>query len=77
MRIKYVSWLTGSDLLAYLNSRFDDKQVESGITFVSVISFVLLGTQSYAPAFKQYVAWLSAADTTDDNLLGADGRVSR
>ncbi|MCK0746313.1 T6SS effector BTH_I2691 family protein [Chromohalobacter nigrandesensis] len=65
----YVSWLTGNPLLIYLNSRFDDANVESGITFVSVISFVLLGTQSYAPAFKQYVAWLSAADITDDNLL--------
>ncbi|WP_280541343.1 T6SS effector BTH_I2691 family protein [Chromohalobacter sp. 11-W] len=65
----YVSWLTGNPLLVYLNSRFDDKQVESGIPFVSVISFVLLGTQSYAPAFKQYVEWLSASEIDNSNLL--------
>ncbi|MFC0338485.1 hypothetical protein SAMN05421848_3313 [Kushneria avicenniae] len=65
----YVSWLTGNPLLIYLNSRFDDANVESGINFVSVISFVLLGTQSYAPAFKQYVEWLSSTEISDDNLL--------
>ncbi|MDO0947009.1 T6SS effector BTH_I2691 family protein [Chromohalobacter israelensis] len=65
----YVSWLTGNPLLIYLNSRFDDANVESGINFVSVISFVLLGTQSYAPAFTQYAKWLSASEISDDNLL--------
>ncbi|GHB34863.1 T6SS effector BTH_I2691 family protein [Salinicola rhizosphaerae] len=65
----YVSWLTGNPLLIYLNSRFDDANVESGINFVSVISFVLLGTQSYAPAFKQYVEWLSASEIDNSNLL--------
>ncbi|WP_218781859.1 T6SS effector BTH_I2691 family protein [Chromohalobacter israelensis] len=65
----YVSWLTGNPLLIYLNSRFDDANVESGINFVSVISFVLLGTQSYAPAFTQYSKWLSASEISDDNLL--------
>ncbi|MBZ9577355.1 T6SS effector BTH_I2691 family protein [Modicisalibacter sp. MOD 31.J] len=65
----YVSWLTGNPLLIYLNSRFDDANIESGINFVSVISFVLLGTQSYAPAFKQYVEWLSASEIDNSNLL--------
>ncbi|WP_110601435.1 T6SS effector BTH_I2691 family protein [Salinicola lusitanus] len=65
----YVSWVTGNPLLIYLNSRFDDANVESGINFVSVISFVLLGTQSYAPAFKQYVEWLSASEIDNSNLL--------
>ncbi|WP_210725910.1 T6SS effector BTH_I2691 family protein [Modicisalibacter radicis] len=65
----YASWLTGNPLLIYLNSRFDDANVESGINFVSVISFVLLGTQSYAPAFKQYVEWLSASEIDNSNLL--------
>ncbi|WP_210725911.1 T6SS effector BTH_I2691 family protein [Modicisalibacter radicis] len=65
----YVGWLTGNPLLIYLNSRFDDDNVESGINFVSVISFVLLGTQSYAPAFKQYVEWLSASEIDNSNLL--------
>jgi hypothetical protein len=65
----YLAWLTGGELLAYLDSRFDDRNIESGITFVSVISAALLGTQSYAPAFKQYVAWLSSDDIANDNLL--------
>ncbi|WP_110688073.1 T6SS effector BTH_I2691 family protein [Salinicola aestuarinus] len=65
----YVSWLTGNPLLIYLNSRFDDANVESGINFVSVISFVLLSTQSYTPAFKQYVEWLSASEIDTSNLL--------
>ncbi|WP_251978498.1 T6SS effector BTH_I2691 family protein [Salinicola avicenniae] len=65
----YMSWLTGNPLLIYLDNRFDDDSVESGISFVSVISFVLLGTQSYTSAFRQYVQWLSSTDIADDNLL--------
>ena len=65
----YLAWLTGGALLTYLDSRFDNRNIESGIAFVSVVSAALLGTQSYAPAFKQYVEWLSSEDIANDNLL--------
>ncbi|MCE8021625.1 hypothetical protein HOP51_16135 [Halomonas sp. MCCC 1A11036] len=65
----YLAWLTGGALLDYLNSRFDDRDIESGVAFVSVVSAALLGTQSYAPAFTQYVEWLASEDIANDNLL--------
>lgn len=65
----YCKWLSSEELLEYFDTRFDNNNISSGVTFSTVLSHVVQGTQTYISIYKKYVDWLSSSDISNDNLL--------
>lgn len=63
------SWLLSTALVSYLDSNFDDENINSGSIFTSLVALMTQGTQEFLPTYHQYVRWLSSESLSSDNLL--------
>ncbi|MFQ3790056.1 T6SS effector BTH_I2691 family protein [Halomonas sp. A29] len=65
----HVEWMESDNLYQYLDAQHDDKDIDSGASFVDALLLCIQDTQEYAPCVALYERWLSATTVERRNLL--------
>ncbi|MCE8020206.1 hypothetical protein HOP51_08800, partial [Halomonas sp. MCCC 1A11036] len=65
----HVEWMESDNLYQHLDAQHDDKDIDSGASFVDTLLLCIQDTQEYAPCAALYERWLSATTVERRNLV--------